>query len=420
MTDMQSNEPVSADGAAPQDGYQPVGTASRNNPASVESDTAGDLASYRAEIDRIDDDILSLFTERMDVASLVAAYKKAHNMPVMDRSREREILAQAADRAPEDMTTYAQVLMGLLMEASRNRQNRLTKTESPIVDAIDDALAKSPDLFPATAYIGCQGVEGAFQQIAADRLFKHPAITYFSTFESVFRAVEEGLCDYGVLPVENSTAGSVNQVYDLMMDHNFYVVRTCRLKIDHNLLAKHGTKLDDVTDIYSHEQAISQCEDWIAAHPGIKVHIVENTATAAKMVAESPEKGVAALAARSAAELYGLDTLERSVQDNANNYTRFACIAKDLTIFPGADRTSLMIVADHQPGALYKILAKFYALDINIIKLESRPIPGRDFEFMFYFDLECPVKAPGFKTLMASLPEVCEEVRYLGSYSEIV
>ena len=141
---------------------------------------------------------------------------------------------------------------------------------------------------------------------------------------------------------------------------------------------------------------------------------------AAKMVAESGRSDVAALSSRSCAELYGLKLLDRDVQDSANNYTRFACISKKLEVYPGADRTSLMMIVNHEPGALYKVLARFYALDINLVKLESRPIPGRDFEFMFYFDLECPAAAPELKALLDSLADVCEEYRYLGTYSEIV
>ena len=138
------------------------------------------------------------------------------------------------------------------------------------------------------------------------------------------------------------------------------------------------------------------------------------------MVSQSDRNDVAALASRSCADLYGLRIAEQSVQDNQNNYTRFACISKDLIIYPGADRASLMLVVNHEPGALYNVLARFYALDINLIKLESRPIANRDFEFMFYFDIECPAAAPEFRMLINSLTDVCDEFRYLGSYAEVV
>ena len=230
----------------------------------------------------------------------------------------------------------------------------------------------------------------------------------------------QGLARYGVVPFENSTAGTVRQVFDLMMEHSFRIVRTTRVKVDHNLLANPGSELSDIRDIYSHEQAIGQCAEFLSGLPDVRVHVCENTAVAAERVAESGRRDVAALSSLPCASLYGLDVLSSCVQDRDNTYTRFACISRDLEIYPGADRTSLMIVLPHEPGSLYKLLAKFYALDINLLKLESRPIPERDFEFMFYFELECPVAAPEFSSLMASIGGLCQECRYLGSYAEVL
>ena len=220
--------------------------------------------------------------------------------------------------------------------------------------------------------------------------------------------------------VENSTAGSVNAVYDLMMRHNFRIVRSVRIKIDHNLLANPGAKIENIREIYSHEQAISQCAHFLQGLPNVKVIRCENTAVAARMVAESGRDDVAALSSRACMNLYGLENLAASVQDQGNNFTRFICIAKDLEIYPGADRTSLMVVLPHRPGSLYQVLSRFYALGVNLNKLESRPIPERNFEFMFYFDLETSVYAPQFTQLMGELPELCEDFSYLGSYSEVI
>ena len=220
--------------------------------------------------------------------------------------------------------------------------------------------------------------------------------------------------------MENSTAGSVNAVYDLMMHHNFRIVRSIRLKVDHNLLVKPGTRREDIREIYSHQQAISQCSAFLAQLPNAKVIPCENPAAAAKMGASSDRNDLAALSSRACMKLYGLECLQSSVQDQDNNYTRFVCISKNLEIYPGADRTSIMAVLPHEPGSLYKLLSRFYALGINLNKLESRPIPGRDFEFMFYFDLETSVYSPRFLQLMGELPSLCEEFSYLGSYSEVV
>ena len=243
---------------------------------------------------------------------------------------------------------------------------------------------------------------------------------YFNNFASIFSSIDKGMCDYGVLPIENSTAGSVKQIYDLMMYYNFYIVRSVRVKVDHNLLAKKGADLNNIREIYSHEHALAQCTNFINSLGNVKVNVVENTAIAAKMVADSDRTDIAAISSRSCAPLYGLDCLASSIQDKGNNYTRFICISKNLEIYPGADRTSLMMIISHKPGSLYRVLARFYALGINLVKLESRPIPDRDFEFMFYFDLDTPVYSKEFIQLVCELDSLCEEFRYLGSYSEMI
>ena len=381
-----------------------------------------ELSELRHQIDEIDDQIFRLFSERAKVSEDVAAYKRANGMRVFDPARERAKVADAAARVPDDLATYAQVLMELLMEASRARQHELLgdARDCTTLARINVARAATPELFPPSARVACQGVEGAYSQIAAERIFRRPQISYVPTFDAVFSTVEQGLARYGVLPLENSTAGSVNQMYDLMMEHAFHIVRTTRVKVDHNLLANPGATLPGIRDIYSHEQAVNQCAEFLSGLPDVRVHVCENTAVAARSVAESGRLDAAALSSLPCADLYGLEVLSASVQDRDNNYTRFACISRELEIYPGADRTSLMIVLPHEPGSLYKLLAKFYALDINLLKLESRPIPERDFEFMFYFDLECPVAAPEFSSLMATIESLCQECRYLGSYAEVL
>ena len=306
------------------------------------------------------------------------------------------------------------------MEASRQAQYRHMHQQSGLSKRLTTALANQPSVFPLTSHVACQGVEGAYQQIAVDRLFHHPQIDFYGSFDEVFEAVERDACDFGVIPLENSTAGSVTRVYDLMAEHNTSIVRTCRLKIEHSLLVTPGTKLEDVREVYSHEQAIRQCAGYLSRLPECHVHICDNTAMAAEKVASLDSHDAAAIASRDCASIYGLEIAERNIQDQSNNYTRFACISKELTIYPGADRSSLMIVTTNEPGALFKVLARFFALDINLIKLESRPIPDRDFEFKFYFDIECPAASPQFERLLSSLDDVCEECRYLGSYSEVI
>ena len=378
------------------------------------------LTEIRQEIDGIDQELVRLFCARMNLSAQVADYKKANNLPIFVPARERAILQKVAQMAGPEMENYTRVLYSMLFELSRSYQSKRNGEISPLYQTISQAIEHTPKLFPQSPIVACQGVEGAYSQIACEKIFKSPLIMYFKSFDAVFNAIEQGMCQYGILPIENSTAGSVTKVYDLMIRHNFSIVRTFRLKIDHNLLANPGAALSDIKTIYSHEQAISQCSDFLRSLPGVNVVPVENTALASEMVAKSGSKEVAALSSRSCAELYGLQCLAASVQDKGNNRTRFICISKNLEIYPGADKTSIMMVTPHKPGALYKVLARLYTLGINVTKLESRPIPDREFEFMFYFDLETSIYSEEYVQLMCELDELCEEFKYLGSYTEVV
>ena len=379
-----------------------------------------ELKDLRNEIDMIDDALVKLFTQRMEVSAQIAGYKKERSLPIFVPAREREKLADVAAKAGPDMANYTRVLYSMLFELSRSHQSKLTGEMSPLYRDITNAIENTPKLFPQAPMVACQGVEGAYSQIACEKIFKNPFTMYFKNFEGVFNAIDQGLCQYGILPLENSTAGSVKKVYDLMIHHNFSIVRTFRLKIDHNLLTNPGAKLSDLKEIYSHEQAINQCSEYLQNLTDVTIIPVANTAIAAEMVSKSGRTDVAAISSRSCAELYNLEILASSIQDRGNNRTRFICISKNLEIYPGSDKTSIMMVLPHRPGSLYKLLARLYVLGINVTKLESRPIPDRDFEFMFYFDLETSIYSEEFVQLMCELEDLCEDFKYLGSYCEVV
>ena len=379
-----------------------------------------ELTDIRAQIDATDKALVDLFVKRMALSAQVADYKKANNLPIHVPAREREILQEVAKLSGPDMANYTRVLYSMIFELSRSYQSKRNTETTPLYQTITDSIENTDKLFPQAPMVACQGVEGAYSQIACEKIFKSPMILYFKNFDGVFNAIEQGLCQYGILPIENSTAGSVKKVYDLMIHHNFSIVRTFRMKVDHNLIANPGAKLSDIQEIYSHEQAINQCSDFLKKLPGVRVIPVENTAVAASMVAQSGRMDVAAISSHACEELYGLKSLADSVQDEGNNRTRFICISKNLEIYPGSDKTSIMMILSHKPGALYRVLARMYVLGINVIKLESRPIPDRDFEFMFYFDLETSIYSEEFVQLMCELDDLCEEFKYLGSYTEVV
>ena len=243
---------------------------------------------------------------------------------------------------------------------------------------------------------------------------------YFNSFEKVFEAVEKGLCAYGVLPVENSAAGSVTAVYDLMQKHSFHIVRAVRLRVDHVLLALPGVKLSDVREVASHPHALAQCTAFFKAHPEIKAVPAANTAVAAKEIAASGRRDVAVIASRLCAELYGLQVVAEKIQDTISNYTRFICISKGLEIFPDASKISIMLSLPHRPGSLAEIISKFAAIDVNLTKLESRPVPGVDFEFRFIFDFEASPSDGSVLSLLSELsldPEI-EHFAFLGAYGE--
>ena len=379
-----------------------------------------DLQECRAKIDEIDRELVRLFADRMNIVLDVAAYKKANGLPILDAARERALLSKVASLSGEELETYTRVLFSTIMSLSRSYQARQLIPETELSARLTAAVEETPRLFPEKAVVACQGVEGAYSQVACEKLFAAPEIVFVNSFDAVFKAVDAGLCRYGILPLENNTAGSVNQVYELMSKYSFRIVRAARVRVSHCLLALPGATLDGIREVYSHEQAIGQCSRFFAEHNNLKAVPYANTAAAAKAVADSGRRDIAALASDNCAALYGLRALSSDMQDSGGNYTRFICISKKLEVYPGADKTSVRLTLPNRPGSLYAALARVAALGINIIKLESRPIPGRDFAFQFFLDFDASVYSPALLTLLKELEAECETFEYLGSYTEII
>ena len=376
-----------------------------------------ELKDYRAKIDEIDAQIAHLFAERMQAAEAIADYKAQNHLPIYHPAREREVLLSAS-QAAAPYSREARVVFGAMMDVSRSRQAARLAGESPLTQAISRAVAETPATFPQNATVACQGIEGAYSHQAANRLFALPQILFFQRFDGVFQAVEKGLCRYGVLPIENSSAGSVTEVYDLMKGRDFSIVRGTRLHIVHALLTR-GAKLGQIREVISHEQAVRQCAPFLKAHPEIRITLCANTAVAAQTVANSGRDDLAAIASPACAEIYGLTALPDSIQASDNNHTRFIVISKKPEIYPGANRISLMLTLPHVAGSLYRMIARFSALEMNLLKIESRPIPGRDFEFMFYFDVEASCANPEVLSLLAELESTVSQFAFLGNYAEV-
>jgi chorismate mutase/prephenate dehydratase len=379
-----------------------------------------ELEELRAEIDAIDDEILTLLTRRTDTAARIANAKKRIGRAVFDPARERAVLERLMELAREDLRDDVPALFSVLFSLSRSRQN--VRIKSGEEETISQIIHKSETRIklPQNALVACQGLPGAYSQMACTRLFEAPEILYFRSFEAVFKSVEQKLCHYGILPIENSSYGSVTQVYDLMKRHKFYIVKSLRLKIEHCLLAAAGAKIAGIKEIFSHEQALGQCGELLKKLGGdrLKITVCENTAAAACLVAKSGRNDAAAIASQGCAALYGLQVHKKNVQDADGNYTRFICIARAPQLLPHAARVSLMLSVPHRTGALLEVLLRVAACGINLLKLESRPILGSAFEFMFYFDLEADPCDPRVLRLLDQLETDAQKLVFLGGYCE--
>lgn len=372
------------------------------------------IEELRGEIDKIDNELSSLYVDRMKACKGIGELKKNSGSAVNVSARENEILMRVTENAPDELKVYVKQLYDQIFMLSKSYQSSLREPSSKTVDKLKELIKADRSNFPIRATVACQGVEGAYSQVAAEKLFEICTPTYFKTFDGVFNAVDKGLCEYGVLPIENSNAGSVLAVYDLMKKYNFYIVKSLRLKVDHCLATRGNEK---IRKVYSHGQALMQCNEYIKKM-GLEAVEVENTAVAARLVAESNESGIAAICNERCAELYGLTVRDKNVQDESSNYTRFICISKDLKLFKGADKISVMTGLEHKIGSLNRLLSRFYTQGLNLTKLESRPVGGGDFEFVFYFDFEGDIESKGVLNLLSDLENSSDKFAFLGCYKE--
>ena len=380
-----------------------------------------DLEKIRLEINDIDSELVNLFSKRMALSEQVAEYKKKTGKPVFDPARERAIVSRITQGMDEETAGYFAMLYNTVFEISRAKQNKLLCCDFSLAESIKSAKENTAEYFPANASVVCQGVEGAYSQRACERLFRRPDITYAETFRDAFECVASGKCRYGVLPIENSNHGSVTDVYDLLKEYKnkIHIVKSVKISIHHALLSQKGVSFEEIKEVYSHPQAIGQCSEFFRNNPQINVNVCKNTAMAAKMVAESQRRDIAAISSYECAELYGLSVVTGDFQNSDNNHTRFICISKNFEIYPSSSKIGIMFTVPHKTGSLSSILSRFTALGVNLTKLESRPIKGRDFEFMFYAEIECYGLADELLGYLCELDSRPEEFVFLGNYSEI-
>ena len=375
------------------------------------------LKPIREEIDRIDEQLAELFVRRMECSKKVAEYKIEHGMEVVNREREDEVLDKATGRAGI-YGNSARLLYSTVLELSRALQYDMTgggnKLKNEIYTA-ERAVPRDGDIKAA-----CFGVEGTYANSASIKAFPNGQIEFCSTFQDVFSAICSGEAEFGIVPIENSSAGSVTEVYDLMLKYRLYIAMAIDIPVNHVLAVKKGVNFSEITKIYSHHQALYQCSHFLKNFSHIKAETYLSTAAAAKMVAESDDNSIGAICSEDAAEKYGLDIIKRGFQNDPNNKTRFIVISKKMYISEKSEKISLCFALPHKTGSLYSILSRFAANGLNLTKIESRPIIGTDFEYLFYLDFTGNVNDKSTMKLICALSEELTEFSFLGNYEEIL
>lgn len=374
-----------------------------------------DLKDLRKEIDELDDELVPLLLKRMDISRQVAEYKVANGIPVLNEAREQEVLELVAKDCGEQGEAMKTVFSSI-MDASRALQHKIIGGGKELRDSVNAAI-KEPSLTANGEPIACQGVEGAYSGKAANALFPDSPIDFHKHFEDVFEAVNKNKARFGIIPVENSTAGSVHESYDLIMKYKFHIVGAYDLKIDHCLCAKEGVDFGSIENVYSHPQALSQCNIFLKNFDFTGINF-NNTAAAAKYVSESEKTNIAAICSESAAKKYGLKILRKGIQNVSNNTTRFIVISKTLVIDENAEKISLIFSAPHRTGSLYRVLGRFSMTGLNLTKLESRPVANGKFDYYFYVDILGNVNDDATLDLLCALSDELPEFTFLGNYHE--
>lgn len=372
------------------------------------------LDQIRKEIDNTDSKLLELFARRMELCRQVAEYKKEKGMPVFQGSREQEVLNKIAAQSPPRLEEATRLLFSQIMEISKCLQREQLTEYKKI------ALSK----FKKEPVVACPGIRGSYSEEACIKAFgDNSKIDYYDTFEQVFEAVNSGMAAYGVLPIENSTAGSVEGTYKLLEQYEMYICGRLSIPVNHVLAAKFKDRA--IEKVISHEQALHQCSDFLK-EKGYKQKAAENTSIAAKTVSES-DQSIACICSAHCARLYGLEIVAENIVDIGENFTRFVIISKELQVEEGSDIISICLSLPHVSGSLYKLLTGFYFSGLNLTKIESRPMPprikkksGSDcFEVIFYLDFEGSLSNPSVNKLLQNLKESCGYYRLLGNYKEI-
>lgn len=373
------------------------------------------LEELRVKLDEIDDQIVNLYEQRMDICAHVGEYKIQTGKKVLDRQREKEKLESVAGKASNPFNKKGVTeLYEQLMSMSRKLQyEQLVKAGAlgrlPFiqVDSLDVDQARV--VFP--------GTEGAYSEAAMKCYFGEKCNSFYvKTFREAMEAIEDGAADFAVLPIENSTAGAVDEMYDLLVEFENYIVGETVIPIRHILSGLPGASLEEVKTVYSKGVALMQATHFLDAHSSWQRINVANTAIAAKKVVEDQDPSQAAVCSVYAAKVHGLQVLADNINDNEHNSTRFIVVTNQKIFLKHASKISICLEVSHESGSLYRVLSHFIYNDLNMTKIESRPIEGRDWEYRFFIDFEGNMADGAVKNAIRGLREECRNLRILGNY----
>ena len=373
------------------------------------------LEELREKLDGIDDQIAKLYEERMKVCEDVGRFKVGAGRKVFDRQREHEKLLDVASKVNGEFNKKGiQELYAQLMSMSRKLQYQ------QLVEA--GALGRLPfiemeSLDKQNVRVVFQGVEGAYSEAAMKKYFTDNENNFHvKTFREAMEAIEEGAADFAVLPIENSSAGAVNEVYDLLVEFENYIVGETFLPIENTLAGLPGTTLSQIERVYSKAEALMQTSRFLEKHGDWQQISVSNTAAAAKKVLKEQDHSQAAVCSAYAAQVYGLSVLAEDINDETNNVTRFIIVTNQKIFTPDASKISICFELPHQSGSLYQILSHFIYNDLNMTKIESRPVEGKSWEYRFFVDFEGNLEQPGVKNAIRGLREEARNLKILGNY----
>ena len=380
-----------------------------------------DLSEIRESINEVDQSLAQLFEKRMELVALVAEYKIENDIPILNSEREKQVIDRALESLRDkSLSREMEIFFNELMAISREYQSRYIDEKFVAqTRGSDEAWGISALASRETKKlkIGFQGVEGSFSEEALLNYFgKETMTSSFRFFEDVFMAIDRGDVDYGILPVENSSTGSVNEVYDLLRKYGCHINGEIVLKVKQNLLGVKGASMEDIKEVYSHSQGFQQSAEFFKEHPSWKLIPYHNTALGAKLVSEAGDISRAAVASEKAAAIYGLDILKENLNFNSKNYTRFVIVGKDLELDESSDKISVVLTVRHKAGSLCDVLRLFSQEGLNLLKIESRPIMDKSWEYFFHLDFEGNLQDPHVSRIMDQIRSRTTYFKILGNY----